>query len=355
MKKESEYMRFDELGRDVLSFWRECVKERDRINVLTRSPEWYAMMAEGREGAFVTLFPDDEGAPCGVMPLIPVKAPWGGEMLKVVGGELIAGRNCRERVIPGLIASGLSRRPGWDVVYFDHLSGTQLQEIKAGAGAGGYSVMTLYESLPHYRLVLPEAREGLAGLSTSRTRQKIRAAERTLMKELGGLELLDISSYDELVKYKQPLELMMNSTWQAEKLGHGFCVENMKQVAERGWMRCFVLKGVKKIIAFAACYQGMGTLVYEIVGYDQDYREYSPGKILLHRLLRRLYDENKPDYVDFGEGEAMYKSGMANDEISTNNAYVYFRRMRMGGACRLYFLKNTLSRICREVFKKWRY
>ena len=130
------------------------------------------------------------------------------------------------------------------------------------------------------------------------------------------------------------MDIMMNNTWQARELGHGFSVVNLEQVAAKGWLRCFALRAGGKIIAFVAGYQGMGTLVYEIVGYDQAWRHCSPGGILLQKLLERLYEANKPMFVDYGEGKADYKNAVANDTILVN--YTFVVKRGTGAACRIH-------------------
>ena len=116
----------------------------------------------------------------------------------------------------------------------------------------------------------------------------------------------------------------------------------MKRVAERGWLRSFLLLAGDSAVAFAFCFQGKKTLVYETIGYDREFAKYSTGTILLYRLLENLYQQDKPDYVDFGEGEAEYKRLLANDVIKVSSQFV----VRDAAELRRWF---ALKRFCDRI------
>ena len=55
---------------------------------------------------------------------------------------------------------------------------------------------------------------------------------------------------------------------------------------------------------------------YVEVAFDEQYREHSPGKVLLSLILEDLHGQQRPQTVNFGVGDASYKRRLSNCERS---------------------------------------
>ena len=327
---------------DVVSFWRERICRQDPVVALTRSPEWYAMMAgDAADQAFVAVWRRPDGACAGVLPLIVrpwrlsfsfAGREWGGAVLpaaKVCGGDLLGDLTPADMAL-GWTAIG-ERYPGVTALWFDHVDGSErLAALRESAGRGGtFFPHLLFRAAPHYRYRLDAASGGRVLPRSRKSLNRLRTKERALARELGQpLQLAELRQPPDWQPYEQRIEALMNRTWQARHLGHTLRMADQIAVAARGWMRSFVLTAGDRVVAFVLCYQGMGTLFYEQLGYDETLGKFSPGTILLHRVLEYLPDRDPPAFVDFGEGEADYKQFFANDTIQVSSLLLVRRTMR---------------------------
>ena len=79
-------------------------------------------------------------------------------------------------------------------------------------------------------------------------------------------------------------------------------------------------------IAYTIGYLVARGYFYEMVGYDPDYAEHSPGNELLARLIEDLTKTKSADYVDFGAGDAKYKRYFGNDSYLEISAVLIRKR-----------------------------
>ena len=213
--------------------------------------------------------------------------------------------------------------------------------------------------MPHYRHAFAEGEDARRHFRSPKSLNRLRTKERGLVRELGGeLELIEIRQPADWAPYAQPIEALMNGTWQARRLGHGFRWADQAPVAARGWLRAFLLRAGGHAVSFVLCYQGMGTLFYEQLGYDQRFAKYSPGALLLYRVMDRLQERDTPDVVDFGEGEADYKKVLANQLIGVSGLMLVRRtlrlRLRFGSARVCHGADRALRwALARSGIKQW--
>jgi len=319
------------LPEDVTAFWRARQFEQDPLKGLTGSPEWFAMMAAGGGGEALVLRKEG-GTCCGVIPLLSQTARLGrrvSQVFRVCGGDLIEdGLGAAD--LRSAMEDLLRRHPRCDAMILDHVQAGSRLELLAAA-CGRRSVCFLHPvggEKPHYRLALPPSWESFSQLRSPESIKKIDRRDRALSRETGSpTRLLEIRQMADAAPYAQQIVSLMSTTWQARRLGHSVDLNGMREVASRGWLRCFLLLADAEAVAFVLGYQGMGGYVYEQVGYDQRFARHSPGTILLYRLIRQLYEADTPRWVDFGEGDAEYKQVLANDVISIQSVMAVRRRL----------------------------
>jgi len=147
------------------------------------------------------------------------------------------------------------------------------------------------------------------------------------------------------------IEALMNGTWQVLTRDGRFTIEELLPFAEQACLRSFLLMAGEQAVAFAFCFQRGDVFVYHRIGYDTLFAKYSPGIILLHRLLDLIYDDHAPKYVDLGVGAFDYKKELANDILETN-AFLILRKTPVNGILlglyRTMRAVNTISRVLLE-------
>jgi hypothetical protein len=350
----------------VLEFWNRAQATQDPYRGITASPAWYAMMAEQMDpGARLVTIGSLAGPLCAVIPLLAstwtVEVNPGGRVLlrrtvkviRVCGGDLVEHGAAPADLLAAL-RQVFAAYPDADAILFDRLECGPRSKLlqQSVAGAHGLRLVEGGVRMPHYRLILPPTLEGFRTLRSEETIRKIDRRERALAREAGGdVRVVEIRTPEDITPLEASIESMMNRTWQAERLGHRFSVASMQDIARRGWLRSFALVTGAGPVAFALCYQGMGVLVYEHIGYDPRFARHSPGTLLLHRLIERLYHADTPTCVDFGEGEGEYKRLLSNHRVEVQ-AFAVVRSCRpvawllaMAGAARDL---NAFGRRCRD-------
>jgi len=352
---------------DALRFWQERLPASDEAAYFTSGPEWFGMMCGDDPAAgIVVAGRDDGGAVRLILPLL--RTDWHLELSlagrRLAGKTLSALKTCgtgliRDAVSPSelkeaweKIGQGCS---GSHAVWVGEIVSEQdLTDVRESCSSGGsFFVHPLCLRLPSYRQVLPPTLEDCLKRRSVRSRNRILTKERALSRELGRpCSLVEVRSVADWAPYSERIEQLMNSSWQAQWLGHRFALDTYEEAAGKGWVRGFLLVGGESVLAFTLCYQAMGRLIYGRLGYDRRFGKYSPGTILQYRMLERLYDRDTPRVIDFGEGEADYKAQWA-DVVGQMSSLLIVRRTRLFiFLFGLYALCRRLDVLCRLVAEK---
>jgi len=69
-----------------------------------------------------------------------------------------------------------------------------------------------------------------------------------------------------------------------------------------------LLRDQGRVIAFAWCRQQGSSLIYDTIGYLPEFSNLSPGSVLLYHILEDVFSSPAYEILDFGPGEAQYKS-----------------------------------------------
>jgi hypothetical protein len=363
--------RFDpaDIPDSLRRFWADARLSQDPVSRFIGGPEWFEMMAAKTEGAFVAAVRDDIAGWRVALPLLPRDVSLEGALLgkclvrKTVPGLKVCGGDITGDVsLPALRALWkeiLVQCPTVRAVTFDHLedSGSRLEMLQASvrtAREPRLFAQPQFHAMPHYRLKLPEDAGACEHLRSKKSMQRLREKERALMRRVNGdLCVVEIRSEADWAPYAGVIDRLMNETWQARLLGHRFELEDQREIAERGWLRSFLLLAGGQAVAFDLCYQAFGVLVYDHVGFDQAYSSFSPGAILLHRLLPMLYERDRPTYVDFGEGEAEYKRRAANEMIGIRSVHILRAGVETRTVCLATGIVRVLDRQARGAVKRF--
>lgn len=133
----------------------------------------------------------------------------------------------------------------------------------------------------------------------------------------------------EIAEFYQIADRLSKKTYQERLLNIAFSSKSQQELctlAAQDAVRGYALFHSDQAIAVAFCRCYKDTILYDWVGYDPEYRDYSPGSALLFLMLEKLFSEHRFRYLDFGEGSDWYKKFFANRV--TQCARVYFLPLR---------------------------
>ena len=94
--------------------------------------------------------------------------------------------------------------------------------------------------------------------------------------------------------------------------------------AKKGHVRGFILFHGDRPVAYGNCRARGEILDYLQTGYDPEYRQWSPGMVLLHEMLEQLFAEGAFGLLDLGSGAARWKRSYSTRNTRCANVY-YFR------------------------------
>jgi hypothetical protein len=225
-----------------------------------------------------------------------------------------------------------------------------------------------YGTVPHHLVRLTGDFEEYLATLGGRTRRKLRNAVRKLEAHAGdGLAIDRITRREQLAEFFRHAEAISRKSWQGTQLGE--VVRASPEMlaldgehADRGWLRCYVLRAGDEPIAFVRGFQAAGTYYYNQIGYDPAWAEHDPGKVLLFRLIEDLCAEDRPDWLDFRYGDNLYKQVFGTDRYDEANLYLIrktpygalFLAVHGGCARTAAAARNLLQRLqLRERVRRW--
>lgn len=194
----------------------------------------------------------------------------------------------------------------------------------------------------------PTFKDYLAKFS-SKSRSTLQRKVRKVADQSGGR--VDFRAYktgEEMAAFYDLAIELSKRTYQEKMFHEGFasragakedCVANGQAGAARGY--ALFIGGEAAAYVFCTCREG--TLVYSILGYDQRHRALSPGDVLLYLMIEALHAEGAFRYLDFGEGEAWYKTFYATDTLSCARLYFFPRTVGHVLAVGLHAGANSVS------------
>jgi hypothetical protein len=101
--------------------------------------------------------------------------------------------------------------------------------------------------------------------------------------------------------------------------------EEMLNLAAFDSARGYILFAAEKPAAYLFCPVQEDILLYQYVGYDPEYRRWSPGTVLQYVVLESLFAEGRFRMFDFTEGEGAHKEFFATASVRCADIY-FFRR-----------------------------
>jgi hypothetical protein len=180
----------------------------------------------------------------------------------------------------------------------------------------------------HWRLKMPNDVAGIYVGFSAQHRKKLRWQNKNIEKKFPTeLRIRCFRRVDELEQMIKDVEAIAAKTYQ-RALGASFVDNESNRMrvsleSERDWLRMYVLYGASQPIAYwwGTLYQG--TFYSEAMGFDPEYKRYSPGTYLLTKTVEEMH-RSGVKCLDFGAGDFHYKQQFGNvswDETMVFNVF----------------------------------
>jgi CelD/BcsL family acetyltransferase involved in cellulose biosynthesis len=223
--------------------------------------------------------------------------------------------------------------------------------LRDGLGVGA---RVTCQSVTHWLLELTDPETGLRREHNSgKTRSTFRRKDRKLVESFeNDVEVQAFTSAGEVDGFIATAESITTQTYQAA-LESGVADSArwraiITALAHGGRLRGYVLRGRGKAIAYVlgGVFERRFTLI--ATGFLPDHRQLSPGLVLINRVLNALADE-KVVIVDFGFGDADYKSLLGNICRQEQTLHIYGRGWRAAATYRMETTATSLTRLAKAA------
>lgn len=211
---------------------------------------------------------------------------------------------------------------------------------------------------PHYVIDLPSNYADYFQQLSQKTRTNIRRGARQLEARLGACEVRKFTAPEHVVDMIRLIEGIAIKTFHYHLLGQDLTmsneqlIRNLTTYAQQGWLRGYVLLGNNRPVAYAVGYLVNGCYQYELVGYDPEFANASPGIVLLAQIVEDLVSTGTANLLDFGAGEASYKRLFSNRSYEDGALLVCRRTLYAGSAAMTERLFANTSRLGVRILER---
>jgi hypothetical protein len=350
--------------------WGELVEASTNLNALYASPEWCESKfgKDARRRSRVAILSDPSERVVGLAPVeaghyalpfglsdrilwrIPLRAA------KVLGSLPMLPD---DRGVYDCFLRGLFREMGdIDCVYMDCVPLDSFASRILLEGGRPYGEFAIYSPSGkrrwHWIKLADSFDQYLRGMS-SKSRKNLRRIAEGLGSDCAEKpRIRRIDTETQVDEFLDRALMVSRNSWQHRVLGPRIQktpedVHRMGHLARLGILRSYLLEYGDQPCAFIIGYQFRGVFHYAEIGFDQAFARLSPGSILLYLAVKDLHDINPPKIVNFGMGDAAYKSRFGNTSSEDATVLVLRRTPRL----RMVIAAHAGFRAALDLGKKW--
>ncbi len=165
---------------------------------------------------------------------------------------------------------------------------------------------------------IPNSFEDFLKVRSSKTRNKLRRYDRTLRRDFENrMQMRQFSQPEEIEELCRDMQVIASRSYQGG-LGVGFSNSPteralMKLGLDKGWHRTWILYLDGRPVSFWTGVAYGNTFLVGTPGFDPDYAKDSVGRFTMLRMVEDLCADSNISRLDFGQGEAEYKSAFGRD------------------------------------------
>lgn len=230
--------------------------------------------------------------------------------------------------------AGLQTPESYELLMSAGAAGVLCRRIQAAhfdVGVGRYGRWLRYVRSRdvHHFIEIQASWDAYFSQFTGKSRQNLRrSVKRFSERQHGarGVELL--TTPVDMARFHREALCISEQTYQHKLLKSGLpastaFLAHLEKLATEGRARGYLLSDGGKPIAYAWCSLSGGVLKYEIVGYLPESADLSPGTVLLYHIIEDAHAMASCRFLDFGPGEAHYKSMFANRKVEYVDLYLF--------------------------------
>jgi Acetyltransferase (GNAT) domain len=201
--------------------------------------------------------------------------------------------------------------------------------------------------------------DGYLGKFSSKSRSTLKRKVSKLAKlSAGKIDLREYHRPDEILEFHGIASELSRKTYQERLFAKGLptdekSVRAMVDLAAAGNARAYLLFLEGKPIAYLYCPVTHDVLLYEFLGYDPEFKEHSPGTVLQHVALERLFAEKRFTMFDFTEGEGTHKEFFATGSRRCADVFHFRRTPRNFAAVGLHSGAAVANREALRLLERW--
>lgn len=183
----------------------------------------------------------------------------------------------------------------------------------------------------HWLIKLPKTFAEYDASLGKKRRGQFKASERKLNAACGSpVRIERITTLEDLPRYLESVHALSKVSWQGQKLGQVIepnspAAKRIEDFTRKRWFRGYLLRSDKDVIAFVIGFQSDGVYDYQKIGYDPKWAAYSPGNVMLYRLIEDLCTHDPAELIDLGGGDSQYKRVFGTDSFDEQNVYLMRR------------------------------
>jgi hypothetical protein len=204
------------------------------------------------------------------------------------------------------LVKGLSQLPT-DTFQFSPVAenDTNLQELQPFMQASGFECHQNFRFYNWTHHVNGQSFQAYMSERPARIRNTIGRKQRKLQREHGyQIRLFIDQNIDQAL---EDFRLVYQSSWKARELYDAFIKGLAHTLARAGWLRLAILYIDKKPAAAQFWFVVHKNASIFKLAYDEAWKQYSPGSILIHYLMEYVIEVDKVKEIDFLTGNDKYK------------------------------------------------
>jgi predicted Fe-S protein YdhL (DUF1289 family) len=191
----------------------------------------------------------------------------------------------------------------------------------ARVGFCGGCVRYLPERVSHHWIELDGSYQAFVQRLRQKVRHELRRKQTRLSKHLQQRLVFRVYREPEQMEAFRLLALQVSAKTYQERLLHAGLprTEAFRQrlgtMSRSGRFRGYLLLDGERPIAYGYCEVQGSVLLYVYTGYDPEYRQWSPGIVLLGRILESVFEEGRFRLLDLDWGDAQWKQDFATHTV----------------------------------------
>ena len=340
--------------------WREC-NGRFHDHSIHCDPDWMEEHFKRQKENVRIYFFDSESQIIGAVPFVLSNQP----LLCELGPLIVAELPFRFLSLQGYTPNMPQETSLYDMLFSrileSEFDAIQLSHVKTESFLWSYlhgspliresfSFYTPWGVVSHSLIHLSGSFDSYMNKFSAKAR-KNRLREVKKLRARGDMQLIRVTKASQINEFLEAAYGISQKTWQFVQYRWGVGARDIEEVrsemhflAQRGWLRSYLLKCGTVPCSFIIGQQYGMTFYTAAAGVHPAWRSYSAGTVLLVLVLEDLFRENSPQFYDMA-GNAKFTEHFANEGYP--EAFVYLFRRRPYP-----LLASGIYRMCRATSKK---